>query len=100
MMKKACKQIGEIAKQLRKEKNLTQEQLSKLANVSVRQISKIENGWEDVSIRLISRVFGALGVSVRIELGPINNIERYMGIIYGNVEEIQNIIQGAPKDKQ
>lgn len=36
--------LGEKIKQLRKEKNLTQEQLGKLVGVQKSQISKLENG--------------------------------------------------------
>lgn len=68
MIDKAIKQVGELARQFRKEKNLTQAQLSELAKVSVRQISKLENGREDVSIHTIGRVFRALGCPARLIL--------------------------------
>lgn len=55
------KQVGELIKQLREEKGLTQAQLSELAKVSVEQISKMENGDLNISIHTVGRVFNALG---------------------------------------
>lgn len=62
------KQIGELVKQLRTEKSLTQAQLSELAKVCVKQISKMENGHGDVSIMAVGRVFRALGSPARLVL--------------------------------
>lgn len=68
MIDKAIKEIGELAKQFRKEKNLTQAQLSELAKVSVKQISKLENGHGDVSTYAVGRIFDALGRHARLIL--------------------------------
>ena len=68
MIDKAIKEVGEIVKQLRKEKSLTQAQLSELARVSVKQISKLENGHGEVSIYSVGRIFDALGRHARLVL--------------------------------
>lgn len=62
------KQLGEMIKSLRKEKNLTQAQLGELANVGKWTVSKIENGSEDVSILTIGRVLRALGYPAQLVL--------------------------------
>ena len=80
MIDNSVKKVGEIVKQLRKEKSLTQAQLSELARVSVKQISKLENGHEDVPIRTIGRVFRALGCPARL-------------VLYNKSNEIQQIIE-------
>lgn len=79
MIDNAVKKVGELVKQIRKEKNLTQAQLSELARVSVKQISKLENGHEDVAIHTIGRVFRALGCPARL-------------VLYNKSNEIQQII--------
>lgn len=68
MIDKAIKQVGELARQFRKEKNLTQAQLSELAKVNVKQISKLENGHGDVSTYAVGRIFDALGRHARLVL--------------------------------
>lgn len=61
--------IGAIAKQLRKQQNLTQEKLGSMASVPKVQISRIENG-HDISLPTMSRIFQALGVtSATLDLG-------------------------------
>lgn len=80
MIDTSVKKVGELARQFRKEKSLTQAQLSELARVSVKQISKLENGHEDVSIHTIGRVFRALGCPARL-------------VLYNKSNEIQQIIE-------
>jgi HTH-type transcriptional regulator / antitoxin HipB len=62
--------LGEMIKQVRLERNLTQEQLGKLIGVQKAQISKLENNTTNVTIETILRVFTALKakISFRIEL--------------------------------
>lgn len=61
--------IGAIAKQLRKQQNLTQKKLGSMASVPKAQISRIENG-HDISLPTMSRIFQALGVtSATLDLG-------------------------------
>jgi HTH-type transcriptional regulator / antitoxin HipB len=60
--------IGEIIKQTRLEKNLTQEQLGDLIGVQKAQISKIENNTKDVRFSTILRVFEALKATVNLSI--------------------------------
>ena len=60
--------IGEIIKQTRLEKNLTQEQLGDLIGVQKAQISKIENNTKDVRFSTILRVFDALKAKVNLSI--------------------------------
>jgi len=52
--------LGDIIKQVRIERNLTQEQLGKLLGVQKAQISKLENNTTNVTIDTVLRVFNAL----------------------------------------
>ncbi len=62
--------LGDMIKQVRIERNLTQEQLGKLIGVQKAQISKLENHTTNVTMETILRVFSALKatISFHIEL--------------------------------
>lgn len=62
--------LGDMIKQVRLERNLTQEQLGKLIGVQKAQISKLENNTTNVTMDTILRVFTALKakISFHIEL--------------------------------
>ncbi len=62
--------MGEMIKNARQQRNLTQTQLGDLVGVQKAQISKLENNASNVSIETIMRVFKALKarVNLRIEL--------------------------------
>jgi DNA-binding XRE family transcriptional regulator len=62
--------LGDMIRQVRLERNLTQEQLGKLIGVQKAQISKLENNTTNVTMETILKVFTALKakISFRIEL--------------------------------
>ena len=62
--------LGDMIKQVRLERNLTQEQLGKLIGVQKAQISRLENNTTNVTMDTILRVFTALKakISFHIEL--------------------------------
>jgi len=62
--------LGEIIKQARKERHLTQSQLGEMIGVQKSQISRIESNAKNVTIETILRVFRALKakVSFNVEL--------------------------------
>jgi HTH-type transcriptional regulator/antitoxin HipB len=63
--------LGLKIKDIRKQRNLTQEELGELVGVKKAQISKIENSLTDARFETILKVFRALNakVSFNIELG-------------------------------
>lgn len=62
--------LGDVIKQARLDRNLTQEQLGKLIGVQKAQISKLENNTTNVTMETILRVFTALKakISFHVEL--------------------------------
>lgn len=60
--------LAEQIKQLRIERNLTQEQLGELVGVQRAQISKMENNTGNVTISTLMKIFGALKVKVKFEI--------------------------------
>ena len=60
--------LGEIIKQARKERHLTQSQLGELIGVQKSQISRIERNAKNVTIKTILRVFRALKAKVNFNV--------------------------------
>lgn len=60
--------LGELIKQTRKERNLTQEQLGKCIGVQKSTISKLENHAKNITIDTIIRVFKALETKIRFSI--------------------------------
>ncbi len=60
--------LGEKLKQIRKEKQLTQDELGKLIGVQKAQISKLENGASSATVSTILKVFKALNAKVKFQI--------------------------------
>lgn len=60
--------LAKQIKQLRIERNLTQEQLGELVGVQRAQISKMENNTGNVTISTLMKIFGALNARVKFEI--------------------------------
>jgi DNA-binding XRE family transcriptional regulator len=65
--------LGYKIKEVRKQRNLTQEQLGKLVGVQKAQISKIENSVKNARFETILKVFEALGAKVNFNVELTNN---------------------------
>jgi len=64
--------LGQTIKQVRKKRNLTQEQLGELVGVKKAQISKIENNLTDARFDTILKVFKALNAKVNFNVELTN----------------------------
>ncbi len=60
--------LAEQIKQLRIQRNLTQEQLGELVGVQRAQISKMENNTGNVTISTLLKIFSALKAKVKFEI--------------------------------
>ena len=60
--------LGQTIKQVRLERNLTQEQLGELVGVKKAQISKIENSLTDARFETILKVFKALDTKINFNI--------------------------------
>jgi DNA-binding XRE family transcriptional regulator len=60
--------LGEMIKQARKERKLTQSELGKLIGVQKSQISRIERNTKNVTLETILRVFKALKAKVNFNV--------------------------------
>jgi len=57
--------LGEIIKQTRKERNLTQEQLGNLVGVKKSEISKLESNTRNMTIITVLKIFNALKANLK-----------------------------------
>jgi DNA-binding XRE family transcriptional regulator len=64
--------LGQTIKNIRKERNLTQEALGQLIGVKKAQISKIENSLTDARFDTILKVFKALNAKVNFKVELLN----------------------------
>ncbi|CAN5253159.1 helix-turn-helix transcriptional regulator [soil metagenome] len=60
--------LGQTIRQVRLERNLTQEQLGELVGVKKAQISKIENSLTDARFETILKVFKALDAKINFNV--------------------------------
>ena len=60
--------IGKAIKQIRQERNLTQEELGKLIGVQKAQISRLENQTSNVTMDTLLKVFTALKAKVKLQV--------------------------------
>lgn len=60
--------LGQMIKNTRKERNLTQEQLGELIGVQKSQISKLERNTKNVTIETILKVFRALKTNIKFSI--------------------------------
>jgi len=60
--------LQEIMREIRKKRNLSQEELGARVGVKKSQISKIESGYENISLNVISKIFTALNAKIKISV--------------------------------
>ncbi|NOZ45730.1 MAG: helix-turn-helix transcriptional regulator [Chlorobi bacterium] len=60
--------LGEMIKQARKERHLTQSELGKLIGVQKSQISRLERNTKNVTLETVLRVFRALKAKVNFNV--------------------------------
>ena len=87
--------IGSFLRELRKEKNLTQEQLADVFNVSARTVSRWETGSNMPDISILVEIADYYDLDVR----EILNGERSNALPAGN-SSIKDIAEYADKDKE
>ena len=60
--------VGELIRETRKKRNLTQEELGQLIGVQKAQISKIESNTNNFSLAIILKIFNALNADVKLKI--------------------------------
>ncbi|MEI6820486.1 MAG: helix-turn-helix transcriptional regulator [Bacteroidota bacterium] len=65
--------LAETIKQIRKEKNMTQEQLGELVGVKKAQISKIEHSLTNARFETILKIFRALNIKLNFNIELMNS---------------------------
>lgn len=60
--------LGEKIKQIRKSRNLTQEELGRLIGVQKAQVSKIENGKSSATLATMNKIFRAMKAKAKLHI--------------------------------
>lgn len=71
--------VGEMIKQARKQRHLTQEELGSLIGVQKAQISKLENNAGNVTIETVLKIFKALKAEVKLNVQLLNKKVKLSG---------------------
>lgn len=85
-------EIGNRIREIRKERNLTQEQLAELADISVDFLSLVETGRNSMKVQILARIATVLNISADY-------------LIYGNAPykenaKINSMISAVPECKR
>lgn len=64
----------------RTSQNLTQKELAERTGIDQADISKLENGTRNPSVNLIKRLADGMGMSLRIEFVPKQQIQMFLDI--------------------
>jgi len=78
MVMLTSKEIGEILRELRKRRGLTQEQLAEIVDVTNRQIQKYECGYNRMNTDMLQAIAHALAVPISSFFGDATNDERLL----------------------
>ena len=65
--------MGEVIKQARKARNLTQEQLGAKVGVQKSQISRLERG-QGITFNTMARIFKAMNIPAVLDMGDIGKV--------------------------
>jgi transcriptional regulator with XRE-family HTH domain len=65
--------IGDRIRELRKEKNLSQEALANIAEVDRTYMTKVENGKKNVTVKIIERII----VALQIDFATFFNADKF-----------------------
>lgn len=87
--------IGNFLRELRKEKNLTQEQLAEVFNVSARTVSRWETGSNMPDISILVEIADYYGLDIR----EILNGERSNGLP-SDSSSVKDVAEYADRDKE
>ncbi len=101
------KPIGKRIYNLRREKNITQEQLAELVNLSVTQVSKLENGKSRLSLDSLINIATVLDASTdeilfgRIQAGANHRYDEVLDIFSDcDKTELRILIQTSRQIKE
>lgn len=65
-MKQENRRIGQIIKEARKARSMTQMELSELIGVSYQQVQKYEKGSDNISVDRLKQIAGAINVPITL----------------------------------
>ena len=88
--------IGKKIAELRRERNINQEQLAEMANLSRVTIAKYESGRIEPGAQALSRIADALSVSTDELLSRVEKLPPFIQIVKSGVPVVGDIACGQP----
>lgn len=86
--------LGERARQVRKERNMSQQKVADKSSLALRTVSRIERGLMNPSFEVLSTLASALGTTLK-------NLLTYPGEDNdADVQELLDLYRACPKQKQ
>lgn len=88
------KTTGQLLKEIRKARGLTQMQLSEKIGVSYQQVQKYEKGMDRISVDRLKQIARAVGVPVSTFFSAENEMTAEPPALYGKIgDEEQELLQ-------
>lgn len=91
-MRKDGKEIGELIRDLRKSRGMTQMQLAERVGVSYQQIQKYEKGGDTISAQRLKQISKALDVSMNIFFPTEGRMIAETPAIYGKLHADESLL--------
>ena len=88
-MKYENRRIGEIIKEARKARGMTQMKLSELMGVSYQQVQKYEKGGDNISVERLKQIARAVNVPLTF----------FFSTVHETVAETRAVYEKRPKDE-
>lgn len=90
-MKHENRRIGQIIKEARKARNLTQMELSELIGVSYQQVQKYEKGSDNISVERLKQIAKAVNVPITLFF-PAAEAVSEAPAVYGKAPEDETVL--------
>ena len=91
-MKRAGKSIGQIIRQVRTARGMTQMELSELVGISYQQIQKYEKDLGRISVERLMQIAEALNLPVTSFLPPQADTVAETSAVYGRLSDEENAL--------
>lgn len=91
-MKKEDKKIGQLIKEFRKTRGMSQMKLAEIVGVSYQQIQKYEKGTSKISIERLKQISNALQTPVNLFFQPVKEVVSETPAIYGKTTHDEELL--------
>ncbi len=91
-MKREYKNTGQLIREFRKAKGLTQMELSEMVGVSYQQIQKYENSIDNISVDRLKQIAKALDVPITLFFPSNKDMVAETAAVYGKLVDDEHLL--------